>query len=155
MQLSFIDPRFKSLQEDDDVADIKCALKKLNDIDPDTSDITTVKKEKEHPSPSALNKQKSGKGFSHQNKRHRRINREIVFQTFSWPEIFLRQQGTKSHTEQKHRSLRHGIQQLQSERGCKPGSTGIVVVEGVGVIVSEFEENCQSFQLRAVKCTEM
>lgn len=63
MQSSFLDPRFQSLQSADDVAVIKCALKKLNDIDPDILDILTVKKEKEHHMPAAVSKQKSGKEF--------------------------------------------------------------------------------------------
>lgn len=62
-QASFLDPRFQSLQSADDVAVIKCALKKLNDIDPDTTDAMTVKKEKEHPMASALTKPKSGNAF--------------------------------------------------------------------------------------------
>ncbi len=61
MQASFLDPRFQNLQSADDVAVIKCALKKLNDMDPDIPDPLSVKKEKVHALPSALNKQKSGK----------------------------------------------------------------------------------------------
>lgn len=60
MQSSFLDPRFQNLQSAEDVAVIKCALKKLNDVDPDIIDHLTVKKEKEHHMP-AVSKQKSGK----------------------------------------------------------------------------------------------
>lgn len=58
MQASFLDPRFQGLQSGDDVAMIKIALKKLNEIDPDTTESFNVKKEKAMPS--AINKQKSG-----------------------------------------------------------------------------------------------
>lgn len=57
MQASFLDPRFKNLQGDDDVAVIRAALKRLSDVEPDTSESSIVKKEKEQPSPAA-NKQK-------------------------------------------------------------------------------------------------
>lgn len=60
MQLSFLDPRFLSIQSADDVAVIKCALKKLNDLDPDTSEAMNVKEENELQLPAAaVNKPKA------------------------------------------------------------------------------------------------
>ncbi|XP_037051205.1 uncharacterized protein LOC119085071 [Bradysia coprophila] len=59
MQSSFLDPRFQSLQSAEDVATIKCALKKLNDADPDVRDPLFIKKEKSVAVSSPVNKQKS------------------------------------------------------------------------------------------------
>lgn len=61
MQSSFLDPRFQNLQSADDVAAIKCALKKLNEVDPDVTDPFLIKKEKSLAMSSPVNnKQKSG-----------------------------------------------------------------------------------------------
>ncbi|KAJ6641539.1 E3 SUMO-protein ligase ZBED1 [Pseudolycoriella hygida] len=59
MQSSFLDPRFQNLQSSEDVALIKCALKKMIHIDPDLPETLVVKKEKESPIFSNVNKPKS------------------------------------------------------------------------------------------------